>query len=104
MRLSSKILVLKEAALDLDTGRDFYDRKEPGLGDYFWDSLISDLESLMIFSGVHEKHHGFHRMPAKRFPYAVYYTVEDDTTYIVAVLPMLRNPVWLEQMLEKRDV
>jgi len=31
-----KVLVLKEAAMDLEEGRSFYDKKEKGIGDYFF--------------------------------------------------------------------
>ncbi|MCZ7622681.1 MULTISPECIES: hypothetical protein [Candidatus Kuenenia] len=34
-----KVLVLKEAAMDLEEGRLFYDRKEKGIGDYFFNCL-----------------------------------------------------------------
>ena len=37
-----KLTVLKEVAEGLDEGQLFYDRKEPGIGDYFFGSLISD--------------------------------------------------------------
>ncbi len=47
-----KVLALKEVANDLEEGRLFYDRKEQGVGDYFFDSLISDLESLDNGSGL----------------------------------------------------
>ena len=74
----------------LDDGRLFYDEKETGVGDYFWDSLVADIESLTIYAGVHSKKFGYHRMPAKRFPYAIYYEIHDDTAYVIAVLPMRR--------------
>jgi len=47
------VVVLKEAADDLENGRSFYDRRQMGVGDYFWDSLIADMESLSIFAGIH---------------------------------------------------
>ena len=31
-------------------------------------------------------------MFAKRFPYAVYYEIENEIAYVVAVLPMRRDP------------
>ena len=37
------VFVLEEAVDDLNEGRNFYDRKEAGVGDYFWDSLIADI-------------------------------------------------------------
>ena len=40
------VLILKEASDDLNEGKAFYDIQEPGVGDYFWDCMISDIESL----------------------------------------------------------
>ena len=67
----SNIVVLEEAADDLVAGRDFYDQQEPGVGQYFWDSLISDIESLTIYAGVHQRYFGLFRLLSKRFSYAV---------------------------------
>lgn len=97
-----KLTILKEVAEDLEEGRLFYDRKEPGTGDYFFDSLISDLESLKLYAGIHSKRFGYHRMLSKRFPFAIYYEVEEDTAIVVAVLDMRRDPAWIHGKLEKR--
>jgi hypothetical protein len=49
------------------------DLKE-GLGRYFLETLVSDIESLRIFAGVHSIHFGkYYRLLSKRFPFAVYY-------------------------------
>ncbi len=66
-----KVIVLKEVAEDLEEGRLFYDRKEPCIGDYFFDSLISDLESLILYAGTHNKRFGLHGMLSRRFPFAI---------------------------------
>ncbi len=42
-------------------------------------------------------------MLAKRFPYAIYYEVVDEIAYVVAVLPMRRNPAWIKGRLEGRS-
>ena len=97
------IIVLKEAAIDLNEGKDFYDRKEMGVGDYFWDSLVADIESLIIYAGIHNIEYGLHRMLAKRFPYAIYYEIKEETAYVVAVLPMRRDPLWIKRKIEKRS-
>ena len=39
-----EVYVLKEAVADLEEGRLFYDKNKEGVGDYFYDSLISDLK------------------------------------------------------------
>ncbi len=56
------IQVLDQAELDLEDGRSFYNNQEQGIGEYFWDSLISDIESLIIYAGVHTKEYGYFRM------------------------------------------
>ena len=53
------ILVLKEAVNDLDEGKLFYDSKETGVGDYFWDTLLSDIESLTVTPGFTVKNMAF---------------------------------------------
>ena len=73
------IQILSEAETDLEEGKVFYDNQKKGIGNYFWDSLISDIESLINFSGVHSKVYGYHRMTSKRFPYSIYYSVKVDT-------------------------
>ncbi len=98
-----EVVILREAADDLNDGRAFYDRSGPGVGDYFWDSLFADIESLVIYAGVHCIVHGLYRMLARRFPYAIYYEVADQIAYVVAVLPMRRSPEWIEEKLEDRS-
>lgn len=97
------ILVLKEAEKDLAKGKGFYDQRKYGIGDYFWDSLIADIESLRIYAGIHRKKYGLYRMLAKRFPYAVYYLIKQEIAYITAILPMRRNPEWIEKQLKGRE-
>ena len=95
------IQILSEAEMDLEDGRSFYEEQEIGIGEYFWNSLISDIESLLIYSGVHSKAYGYYRMTAKRFPYSIYYCTSTDTAYVVAVLPERKNPVWIAEKLNK---
>ncbi len=49
------IVALKEVANDLKDGKVFYSQRETGVGDYFWDSLIADIESLIIYAGIIRK-------------------------------------------------
>ena len=49
------VYILKEAVDDLNEGRSFYDLQEPGVGDYFWDCIIADIESLIIYAGTYVK-------------------------------------------------
>ena len=71
-----RIRILDSALEDIDRGRKFYDRQGEGLGAYFIDSLYSEIDSLVMFGGIHRKVFGYHRGIARRFPYAVYYRME----------------------------
>lgn len=97
------VFILREVTDDLNDGKAFYDQREIGVGAYFWDSLFADIESLVIYAGVHERRYGLYRMLAKRFPYAVYYEIVDDIVYVIAVLPMRRSPEWLKEKLKGRS-
>jgi hypothetical protein len=48
-----KIQILDEAQEDLIQGFRFYEGQEPGLGAYFLDCLFSDIDSLLVYAGVH---------------------------------------------------
>jgi hypothetical protein len=43
-----KVKILKTALEDLEEGRNFYNLQFPGVGDYFLDSLFSDIDSLTL--------------------------------------------------------
>jgi len=97
-----EIIVLDKVADDLNDGKAFYDRLSPGLGDYFWDSLMADIESLYLYAGIHTIKLGYHRMIAKRFPYSIYYELKGYIAGVIAVLPMRRDPAWIVKKVEGR--
>ena len=97
------VVVLEDAAEDMESGGRFYESREPGVGDYFIESLLSDLSSLALYSGVHPVHLGFHRMLSKRFPFGIYYEVEGETAYVYAILDMRRDPLWIRRELGRRQ-
>jgi plasmid stabilization system protein ParE len=87
-----RIRLLPSAERDLEIGADFYESQKAGLGTYFNDCLISDIESLRLYAGVHEKYRGLHRALSKRFPFAIYYDVNEDRIDIYAVLDCRQDP------------
>jgi hypothetical protein len=66
-----KMRILTSAHNDLAAGRAFYEQQGDGLGDYFLDSVFSDIDSLALYGGIHPKVMGHHRLLTRRFPYAV---------------------------------
>ena len=95
-----KIVIQSSALGDLADGFDFYEEIEAGLGGYFLDSLFSDIDSLQLYAGIHIIHFGkYHRLLSKRFPYGVYYQIEDNIIRVRAVLDLRRDPKWIKRHL-----
>ncbi len=96
-----KIKILPSALEDLRSGWNFYERQQEGLGDYFQDSLFSDIDSLLLFPGVHRVVFGYHRLLSKRFPYAVYYEFDGrDQILVFRILDMRRDSDVITDQLE----
>ncbi|EGW21630.1 type II toxin-antitoxin system RelE/ParE family toxin [Methylobacter tundripaludum] len=98
-----KIQIQRSAQRDLIDGYRFYEQQAEGLGSYFVDTLFSDIDSLMINAGVHQVCFGiYHRLLSKRFPFAVYYRVENQTARVYAVLDCRRHPAWARKKLSQK--
>lgn len=80
------IQILDEAEIDIKNGMNFYEAQSIGLGSYFLTSILSDIESLYIFGGIHIKIKNYHRLLSKRFPYSIYYKIKDKNILIYAIL------------------
>jgi plasmid stabilization system protein ParE len=96
-----RIEILDRARQDFLDGFRFYEKQSEGVGRYFFDSLMADVESLHLYAGVHAKQFSFYRMIARRFPYAIYYRVEKKVVRIHAVLDCRRNPAWIRKRLAR---
>jgi len=98
-----RIRLLSSAIEDLYEGRLFYEKQGEGLGEYPSNSLFSDIDSLTLYAGIHPKAFGYHRMLSKRFPYAIYYRLEEQSIVVVRrVLDLRRNPRKTRQSLLDR--
>jgi hypothetical protein len=60
-----KIRILPEAERDLEIGADFYESQRDGLGLYFNNCLMTDIDSLELYAGVHERQYGLYRCMSK---------------------------------------
>ncbi|MDI3466827.1 MAG: hypothetical protein OJF50_005648 [Nitrospira sp.] len=95
-----RIKILVEAQDDLIQGFRFYEGREAGLGTYFLDCLFSDIDSLLLYGGIHQVVYGHRRCLSKRFPFAIYYSIEENIVHVHAVLDCRRNPLWIRKRLK----
>jgi len=95
-----QIKILKSAQADLLDGYFFYERQKEGLGNYFIDTLFSDIESLQLFAKRNRKVFGYYRQLSKRFPFAIYYKIENEDIVVFAVLDCRQEPKQIENRLK----
>jgi hypothetical protein len=100
--MKRNIVVLAEAANDIERGIDFYNAIQDGVGRYFRDSIIADIRRLGVYFGEHRIHHSYFRALSAKFPYAIYYRDKDDVRQVVAVLDLRRSPKWIRETLTER--
>ena len=86
-----KVKILGSAIEDLYAGRAFCEGQGEGLGAYFLDTIFSDIDSLILHAGIHPRISGYHRLLSRRFPYAVYYTTEEDVAVVHRILDLRRD-------------
>lgn len=97
-----QVRIARSAETDLLEGYVFYEEQQAGIGDYFLDSLFADIDALTLFAGIHPKpDRRLHRALAKRFPFALYYDVQNDVATVIAVLDCRQNPASIAKRLKQ---
>ena len=99
----NNILLLEEVKIDLKIAQEFYEKQNKGLGDYFKDSILSDIESLWLYGGIHPKVFGLYRLLSKRFPYGIYYELQSDIVIIIAILDLRQNTKNISSFITNRN-
>ena len=91
--MTLEIRLRDEATEDLAKAASWYERQLPGLGHEFLDTTLIFLES--ISANPHQYpiiHKDLRRALLPRFPFGIYYTVEERFILVYGVLHASRNP------------
>lgn len=87
------VRVRPEAARDLTDAAVWYEARRPGLGHRFLDEVAAAFaaiaEAPLMFPSMHRN---TRRTFIRRFPFGVYYRVEDSEIVVVAVMHASRHP------------
>lgn len=94
-----RVEIRSEAGRDLLSGAQFYELQNRGLGEYFLDRILDDVDSLKSKAGIHEVAYGLHCKPATDFPFAIYYRVEGNVCVVVAILDARQDPASIKRRL-----
>ena len=93
------IEISEEAEFDFDKSYDYYYEISPNLADAFFKSIDTCFkiiqESPLSYQVIHK---GIRRFTLKRFPFVIYYLVDNYIIKIIAIFHTSRNPkVWTER-------
>jgi hypothetical protein len=95
---------LPEIEEDVLAGYAWYERNSPGLGEEFLRVFYASANEIprnpFIFTKVHRN---FHRRLLKRFPYAIYFMIEDNQIVVCGLFHAARNPRTIKLKLYNRE-
>ena len=94
-----RVTVSDTAKQHLREGYWWYEKQDPGAGDYFLRCLYVEIESLHRLAGIHRKAHGLFRLLTDKFPFAICYYLRADTITVHAVLDLRQHPAKIRQRL-----
>jgi len=78
---------------DIEAGFEWYESEQTGLGLEFLDEIRAAYARILDGPFKYEElRSGIRRALTRRFPYAVYFSVDDDLIVIIAVLDTARDP------------
>src|SRR5207253_2189401 len=91
--MTYQIIVRPEAEHEIQEAFDWYEERSEGLGAEFLraaDACLSGVQrSPESYQVVHDE---VHRALLRRFPYALFYLVREDTIIVLACFHVKRNP------------
>jgi plasmid stabilization system protein ParE len=81
------------ADADIEAAFQWYQTEQPGLGLEFLDKLRTAYRSIVDNPFKYQElRSGIRRALTKRFPYAIYFTIDDQIILVIAVLHTARDP------------
>lgn len=91
--MSRSLLIRRTAKRHIAEAFHWYERQSPGLGADFLEALETVLEQIESTPLLCAKiHRDIRRALLRRFPYGVFYFIQDGRSVVVAVLHTSRDP------------
>ncbi len=101
--MNYQLRLLPEVEEDAFAGYLWYQKKSVGLGDEFlqefYDGANGLLDSPLLYQSIRE---GIRRLLLRRFPYAIYFTIEDGLVLVIGVFHCARDPHAIDSEVDER--
>lgn len=87
------VRIQPRAQVQLSEIYDWYENRHAGLGKEFLDEVEVSLASVAENPGLYAIHRDqIRRTRTRRFPYLIFYTVNDDESVVISVFHAARDP------------
>ena len=80
------IRVTALAEFDIQQGQEFYARQGEWVLNHFMNCMRRSIGSLADYAGIHPKKFGYYKARVDKFPFSIYYDIEDGEVVVHAVL------------------
>jgi plasmid stabilization system protein ParE len=90
-----KLKILELASLEMDDGEEYYNLQQEKLGKSFKKDVQNAIDNIVSFPELYPKiESDLRRCILHRFPYSIFYTVDDDTIVILSIAHQRRKPYY----------
>ncbi len=92
--MSYKLLIKPEVYDDIQSGIDWYNSKQKGLGRQFFKAIQKEYSVLKRTPVFQIRYDDVHCLPVRKFPYMIHFIVEEDskTVVVLGVINSYLNP------------
>ena len=96
------LIITEKAQKDLDDAFQWYEKKEPGLGKEFIRCIDAKIAELNRHPHLHPiiQSNKVRRAFINRFPFSIYFVIDEGQITIFAILHQRRNPDFWESRIE----
>ena len=102
--MTYELSLLPEVEEDAFVGYRWYEERSSGLGDQFLEELYADIGGIplnpLLYEVVRQR---VRRRLLRRFPYAIYFSLEEDQILVLGVFHCARDPQVIGDELQLRD-
>ncbi|MCD9575765.1 type II toxin-antitoxin system RelE/ParE family toxin [Flavobacterium soyae] len=88
------IVIEPRALADIQEAIDYYESKQSGLGEYFYQVIDEHLDTLSKNPFFEIRYKDYRGLPIKKFPFIIFYFIDEKvkTVYIMSVFNTSLNP------------
>ena len=98
--MNYRIIIRPEAEDDLIDEYNWYEEQSKGLGFDFLRCIDASLNSIKHYPKMYRKiYKNIHRAFIRRFPYGIFYLIDEDKIVVLAILHAKRDPkLWKKRI------